>query len=246
MKVAIVQMRVEMGRQQANLERALAGIAEAAANGAAIVVLPECPFLGWLSARVPELAEPVPGDTYGHLAAVASAHGLFVCSGITERAAGACHNAAVLIDPAGRLLIRHRKINELDVGLQVYTRGTGLAVAHTELGPLAVNICADNWVPCIDQTLHLMGARLILSPCAWACDPGSEEPNSESIRDYFRKRTTESPLYLVGANSVGALTEGPWQGRILHGRSLVYGPEGRELLAGDLNAEQVLYCDVPL
>ena len=222
MKVAIVQMRVEMGRQQANLERALAGIAEAAANGAAVVVLPECPFLGWLSARVAELAEPLPSDTYGDLAAAASAHGLFVCSGITERAADACHNTAVLIDPAGRLLIRHRKINELDVGLQVYTRGTGLAVAHTELGPLAVNICA------------------------WACNAGSEEPNSESIRDYFRKRTTESPLYLVGANSVGALTEGPWQGRILHGRSLVYGPEGRELLAGDLNAEQVLYCDVPL
>jgi len=243
-KIAIVQMRVEMGHREANLDRALAGIAEAAGAGADVVVLPECPYLGWLSDQVAEQAEPVPGTISRALAEAARSHGIVVCSGLTEQAGDDFYNAAVLFDRMGRLLLKHRKINELEVGLNIYRRGRELRVADTELGLIGVNICADNWVPYIDQTLYAMGARLVLSPCAWACDVGKEQPNSRSIRDRFRKRTTESGIYLVGANSVGELTQGPWKGRVLHGRSLVYGPGGREILLGAINQEQVLYCEL--
>ena len=245
MKLAIIQMRIAMGDKDANLGRALAGVAEAARQGADVVVLPECPYLGWLSERVAELAEPVPGPISRALADAARRHGVFLCSGLTERDGRACYNSALLYDRMGRLLVKHRKINELDVGLGVYSRGSGLRVADTELGLVGVNICADNWVPFIVQALHCMGARLVLSPCAWACEVGDEGPNSNAIRKRFRNRTTESHLFLVGANGVGDLTEGPWRGKILHGRSLVYGPKGAELLAGDLNEEQILTCDLP-
>jgi len=244
MRIGIVQMRVEMGEKHANLERALAGIAEAARGGADAVVLPECLDLGWLCPRVADLAEPVPGTVSHKLADAARKHGLYVCAGVTEQAGEQFFNTALLFDRMGRLLLKHRKINELEVGLRTYSRGGDLRVADTEFGILGVNICADNWVSFIDQTLACMGARLVLSPCAWACDPGDESANSKAIAEHFRQRTTECPIFLVGANSVGQLSEGPWKGRILHGRSLAYGPGGRELAAGELNTEQVLYCDI--
>lgn len=244
MKVAIVQMRVEMGEKEANLERALVGIAEAAQQEADVVVLPECPDLGWLCGRVPSLAEPVPGPLSRRFGQAARTHGVYLCTGITEQAGERLHNTALLFDRMGRLVLKHRKINELEVGLKLYTRGTDLRVADTEFGLLGVNICADNWVPFIDQTLACMGARVVLSPCAWACEPRKEAANSKAIRERFKRRTTESPLFLVGANSVGELTEGPWKGRILHGRSLVYGPGGREIVAGDFNKEQILCCEI--
>jgi len=244
MKVAIVQMRVEMGEKEANLERALVGIAEAAEEQADVVVLPECLDLGWLCARARKLAEPVPGPLTRRFAHAARTHGVFLCTGITEQAEEGFYNTALLFDRTGRLVLRHRKINELEVGLRTYTRGSELRTVKTELGVIGVNICADNWVPYIDQTLSSMGARTVLSPCAWACEPRKEASNSKAIRERFKKRTTESPIFLVGANGVGELTEGPWRGRILHGRSLVYGPGGREVLAGDFNKEQVLYCDI--
>ena len=166
MKVAIAQMLVEMGQKEANLARALAAIAQAAAERADVVVLPECPFAGWLSDHVADLAEPVPGTISRRLAGAARSHGIFVCSGFTEQAGERYHNSALLFDRMGRLVLRHRKINELEVGLRTYSRGTELRLADTELGLLGVNVCADNWVPFIDQTLHSMGARVVLSPCA--------------------------------------------------------------------------------
>jgi len=244
MKVAVVQMRVEMGEKEANLERALVGIAEAAEQGADAVVLPECSDTGWLCPRAEELAEPIPGNVSRRLAQAARAHGVYLCGGITEQAGGRIYNAALLFDRLGRIVLKHRKVNELEVGLRTYARGTDLRVADTEFGLVGVNICADNWVPFIDQTLACMGARIILSPCAWACEPRKEASNSKAIRERFRKRTTESPVFLVGANAVGELTAGPWKGRVLHGRSLVYGPGGRELLAGAFNKEQILCCDI--
>ncbi|MFP4057593.1 MAG: carbon-nitrogen hydrolase family protein [Candidatus Brocadiia bacterium] len=244
MRIAIVQMRVEMGRKEANLGRALEAIAQAAAHGADAVVLPECPYIGWLCERAADLAEPVPGDISRRLADAARSHGLFVCSGLTERDGEDVYNSALLFDRMGRLAAKHRKINELEVGLRFYRRGRSLEVVDSALGLVGVNICADNWVPFIVQTLCRMGAWLVLAPCAWACDPGQEQANSGTIRKRFRNRTSESAVVLAGANAVGQLTEGPWEGRVLHGRSLVYGPGGRELLAGELNREQVLYCDV--
>ena len=244
MRVGIVQMRVEMGEKDANLERALVGIAEAAEQRADVVVLPECLDLGWLCGRARELAEPVPGTVSRRLAEAARAHGVYLCAGFTEQAGESFYNAALLFDRMGRLILKHRKINELEVGLRTYSRGSELRVADTEFGRIGVNICADNWVPFIDQTLACMGARVVLSPCAWACEPRKEAANSKAIRERFKKRTTESPIFLVGANSVGDLTDGPWKGRILHGRSLVYAPGGRELAAGHLNKEQLLCCDI--
>jgi len=245
MKVAMVQMRVEMGAKDSNLARALEATSEAAAEGADLVLLPECPFVGWLSERVGDLAEPIPGTITHALADAARKHGVYLCSGLTEQAGDDFFNSAVLFDRMGRLILRHRKINELDVGLEIYSRGHALCVADTEFGLMGVNICADNWVPSIDQTLALMGARIVISPCAWACQPGSETTNIHSIREKLKSRTTESNLYLLCANSVGQLTEGPWSGRILQGASLVYAPGGSELLAGPMNQEAILYCEIP-
>jgi predicted amidohydrolase len=244
MKIAMVQMRVEMGRKEGNLTRAQAGIVEAARQEAQIVVLPECPFVGWLSDHVGELAEPVPGRLSRALADAARTHGVFVCCGLTEQDGDAYYNSALLFDRMGRLVCKHRKINELEEGLRLYHRGDELRVVGLEVGNIGVNICADNWVPFIDQTLHCMGASIILSPCAWACDVGQEAANLDKIRDWFRQRTTESPVYLFGANSVGTLTEGPWAGRVLHGGSLAYGPGGEELAVGPLNEDAVIVCEI--
>ena len=97
---------------------------------------------------------------------------MFVAAGLVERAGDRLYNAAVLIAPAGEILLHHRKINELDIALDLYSVGDRLGVVETELGTLGLAICADNFGSslAIAHVLARMGAQVILSPSAWAVD----------------------------------------------------------------------------
>jgi predicted amidohydrolase len=74
-------------------------------------------------------ALPVPGPATGCLAAAARRESIYVVAGVTERAGELVYNAAVLISPAGEILIRHRKINELD------TRAISMRLAKVSSWP---------------------------------------------------------------------------------------------------------------
>ena len=178
MKVALAQMLVEPGEKQANLARAEAWIAQAAARGADVVVLPEALTLGWTHPSARSLADEIPGgESCARLAQAARAHGLLICAGIIERAGDKLFNAAVLIDAEGKLLIHHRKIHELDFARELYACGDRLSVAQTALGTMGVMICADGFAPgqSISRTLGMMGGSGGLRQCAravWAIVAG--------------------------------------------------------------------------
>jgi predicted amidohydrolase len=97
-------------------------------------------------------------------------------------------------------------------------------------------------VPHITESLYLMGAEIIFSPCAWAIEPGGEARNIRWIGNIYRQRTRGKRLYIVSANGVGRVTQGPWRGKILQGNSLVFGPGGHKLLQGPTNQADLLMC----
>lgn len=238
MKVALAQMLVEPGEKQANLARAESWIAQAASRGADVVVLPEAMPLGWTHPSARIHADEIPsGESCTRLRQVARAHHIFVCAGIVERAGGKLFNAAVLVDPAGEVLIHHRKIHELDIAQDLYARGDRLVVAETRFGRVGVMICADGFAPgqSISRALGMMGARLILSPCAWAVPPDHDnerEPYGQLWLDNYGPVAREFGLSIMGVSNVGPITAGPWLGRKCIGNSLVIGGDGREVARG--------------
>jgi predicted amidohydrolase len=118
-RVGLAQILVEGGRPDANLCRAEGAIGRAAAEGCRLVVLPECLDLGWTDPSARDLARPIPGPHSGRLARAAEQHRIYVAAGLVERAGDRLFNAAVLIDPEGRIRLHHRKINELDIALDL-------------------------------------------------------------------------------------------------------------------------------
>ncbi len=58
-KLALIQMLVEGGRTEANLCRAVNFVNQAAANGAAVVLLPEAMNLGWTHPSAKHEAETI-------------------------------------------------------------------------------------------------------------------------------------------------------------------------------------------
>ncbi len=253
-KLALIQMLVSGGHKDENLQRAENFINQAARAGASVALLPEALDVGWGHSSALTLADEIPdGEACRRLRDAARTNRIYVCAGIVERSGQQLFNSAVFISPRGEVLLHHRKLNELDIVHDLYAQGDRLAVAHTPLGTFGLMICADAFArgQVVSRTLGLMGADVILSPCAWAMPAdhdNTKEPYGQLWRDNYGPVARDYRLWIVGVSNVGWITDGAWQGRKCIGCSLVVGPDGQPVLTGPygVDAEKVLYVDVEL
>ena len=244
LKIGIGQIPIVMGDKEANLKSVFDAVRVAGKEGCDIIVLPECCLTGWLSSATREKAERVPGPFTDALGRLARRYRIAIAVGFEEKDESRCYNSAAFVARDGEIRARHRKINELEVGLDLYSRGDSLRVFEFEGRLMALDICADSWTPHLVESLYLMGAELLLSPCAWAIEPGNEETNLEWISQAYASRTNGKNLTIVAANAVGEVNQGPWAGRVLQGDSLVIGPDGQKLLQGPRNDAANLTIEV--
>ncbi len=251
-KLALGQMAVVGGEVEGNLQRAVSVISAAAAAGAQVVLLPEALDVGWTSPVGRKLATAIPeGQACLTFRAAAQKFGIYVCAGLTERAGDAVYNAAVLISPSGEVLLHHRKLNELEIGHDVYDQGDRLGVVHTPLATFGLMICADGYArgQIVSRTLGLMGANVILAPSAWAVPPGYDNaatPYGANWRANFGAVARDFRLWVAGCSNVGRINGGPWNDRSCIGCSLVVDPEGNPALTGPFGeqAETLLTIDI--
>lgn len=236
-RACMAQILVEGGQPRANLDRAVVAVSHASTFGARVVVLPECLDLGWTHPSARELAQPIPGPHSDRLADAARQNHIYVTAGLVERAGHRLFNSAILIDPDGEIRLHHRKINELDIALDLYSIGDRLGVAGTALGKVGIAICADNFSDslAIGHVLARMGAQVILSPCAWAVDADHDnkrEPYGKLWRDAYSELARLYDVTVIGVSNVGPISGGPWRGRKCIGCSLAMGPDATVLAQG--------------
>jgi predicted amidohydrolase len=252
--LAMGQMRVVGGEPATNLARAAEVIAEAAQFGADLVLLPEALDLGWSHPSAAELATTIPdGSSCSQLADCAREHGVWICAGLVERDAKRIYNCAVLIDRGGEVVLKHRKINELDFAREVYATGSATSVADTEFGRLGLMICADAFIEghTISRALGAQGAKIILSPCAWAVPDDHDDesdPYGQLWIDSYSPVAREFSLWIAGVSNVGRIAAGAWAGRRCIGCSLLIDRVGdiAKRAPYGIDAETVLYADIEI
>ncbi len=251
-KLALAQMTVAGGDRAGNLSRAEQRIDEAAANGAQVILLPEAMDLGWTHPSALTQAQPIPGgETCQLLMRKAKQHGVYVCSGLVEKAGETVFNSAVLIDPNGTVILTHRKINELDIGHPYYALGDRLGVVETKLATFGLFICADANAEdhVLTRSLGYMGADVILSPCSWAV-PGDhdneKDPYGGLWKGAYGPMAKKFSMWIAGCSNVGWMSDGPWKGWKGIGCSLVMNPDGDVALFGPYgeDADVILYMDI--
>ena len=251
-KLAMIQMKVVGGELDRNLRHAAERIARAASEGTQLALLPEVMDLGWTHPSAKTLAYPVPGGkTFEQLAEAAKNNQIYVVAGIVEKDGDKTYNTAVLIGPDGKLLLKHRKLNELDIAHDLYDQGDRLNVCHTGLGTIGLMVCADAGAReyAIQRSLGYMGADMILSPSSWAVVADHEnekEPYGDTWRQNYKPVAKEFQMWIIGVSNVGWLTAGPWKDWKCIGCSLVIDPDGNEVLQAPYgaDADTIIYVDV--
>jgi N-carbamoylputrescine amidase len=259
-KLALVQQACNLDPAE-NLAVSIAGIQEAAALGAELVLLPEL-HLGpyFCQTENPEyfdFAEPIPGPSSNALAAAAKALGIVVIASLFERRApGLYHNTAIVLESDGRLVGKYRKMHiPDDPGYYekfYFTPGDlGFRPVETSCGKIGVLVCWDQWYPEAARLMALAGAELLLYPTAigWNVDDDGEEKGRqlEAWITIQRAHAIANGIPVAACNRIA--TEYAVGGRNpsaiqFWGNSFVAGPQGEILERGNDRDARVIRIDL--
>jgi predicted amidohydrolase len=234
--------------KEANFAKAAELTGAAAAEGAALVVLPELSL--WRGPRTQELeaAEPIPGPTTERLSGLAAKLGIHLVAGsILERVPGErkVFNTCIVLDPAGELIGRYRKTHLFDVDIPDHVtvresdtrqRGDAVAVVRTSLAPIGLSICYDLRFPELFRRLTAAGAQLVCLPSAFTFPTGAAH-----WEVLLRARAIENQVYVVAPNQIGRSPSGV----IDYGHSLIVDPWGT-VVAQATNGETAIVARIDL
>jgi len=220
MRMAIAQLSATTDKTE-NLRVASDLVAQAADDGAALVVLPEY-TMSWESradaSRIRDGAEPLDGPFVETVGELARTHGVTVLAGMTEATGDRPANTVVALGPDGALAGAYRKVHLYDAfGDRESDR---LAAAAPEplvlpVGGLRVGVmtCYDLRFPEMARFLVDAGADVLAIPSTWVAGPGK----ATHWNVLARARAIENTSYVLAAGQCG-------QHRT--GRSLAVDPSG--------------------
>jgi nitrilase len=187
-KVAVIQHAPYMLDREGTIALAVDLIAETAANGAELAILPEAFVPGYpawiwrlrpggdwntseaLHQRLLDNAVDLSQDGLGPIRACAREHGVTVVCGVNERdaslGAATLYNTAVTIGPDGAMLNRHRKLMPTNPERMVWGFGdaSGLKVVDTPSGRVGALLCWENYMPLARYAMYAQGIEIYIAP----------------------------------------------------------------------------------
>jgi deaminated glutathione amidase len=247
LRVAAVQLN-STADKDANLAQADRLTRAAAADGAALIVLPE----KWTALGRDEdlraAAEPLDGPAVAWARATARELGVDLVAGsFVEQVPGRekLANTSVHVGGDGEIKAVYRKVHMFDVEVagRAYREsaledpGDEVVLSATAQGvELGMSICYDLRFPELFRILALRGARIVVLPAAFTL------PTTRAHWDTLvRARAIEDQVFMVAANQVGSHPGGNRSG----GRSMIVDPWG-EVLAQAGEQEGHIAADLDL
>jgi len=255
LSVALVQQS-NSDNAEHNIEKSIAGIRDAASQGAQLVVLQELHrslyFCQTEDVDVFDLAETIPGPSSNTLGELAKELGIVIVASLFEkRATGLYHNTAVVLEKDGSIAGKYRKMHiPDDPGFYekfYFTPGDlGFEPIQTSVGKLGVLVCWDQWFPEAARLMAMAGAELLIYPTAIGWDPRDDKDEQTRQKDAWvisqRAHAVANGVPVISCNRVGLERDpsGQSDGIQFWGNSFIAGPQGEMLAEADNQNEQIL------
>jgi nitrilase len=187
-KVAISQKPPVLLDLKSSLEKAISIVAEAAQNGARLLVFPEAFLPGYptwiwrlrpggdmalnnqLHAVLRRNAVDVAAGGLAPLCEAAALHDMTVVMGLHEIdstfSGSTLFNTVVVIGPDGRILNKHRKLMPTNPERMVWGQGdaSGLRVVDTPVGRIGCLICWESYMPLARFALYAQKLDIYVAP----------------------------------------------------------------------------------
>jgi NAD+ synthase (glutamine-hydrolysing) len=237
MRIALAQLDLTVGALRQNRAKIADACADAARQGADLVLAPELALSGYppedlvlrpsfLAACARELEA---------LAAEAAAPllvGLPVLDGDRPRnAAALCVGGAVVARYDKRLLPNYGVFDET----RTFAPGRKALALDARGALVAITICEDIWLPGPSEAAAAAGATVIANLSASPYHLGK----GESREQMLRTRARDGVAFVAFCNIVGGQDE-----LIFDGRSCVIDPQGEVIARAATFAEELLVCDI--
>jgi beta-ureidopropionase len=237
--------------KQANLEKNLHFIEEAAKQGVQIICMQEVfttpYFCAEQEVRWYDSVEKIPdGPTVKLLQEVAKQHGMVIIVPIyEEEIIGVYYNTAAVIDADGSYLGKYRKNHIPHVAPGFWEKfyfkpgNLGYPTFETAFARIGVYICYDRHFPEGARALGLNGAEIVFNPSATVAGL------SEYLWELEQPAHAVANGYFVGAiNRVGH--EQPWDIGEFYGKSYFCNPRGKIIAQASRDKDELVIADLNL
>ena len=261
LKVGIIQQHNTADIDQ-NKKRLADKCRQLAGKGARLIVLQELHnslyFCQTENVDLFDLAETIPGPSTELFGQLARELGVVIVTSLFEkRAAGLCHNTAVVMESDGSIAGKYRKMHIPDDPAYYekfyFTPGDlGFHPIDTSVGRLGVLVCWDQWYPEAARLMALQGAEMLIYPTAIGYESSDTNEEQERQREAWttvqRGHAVANGLPVITVNRVGFEPDPSHQtgGIQFWGSSFVAGPQGELVFraGNDDECEQVVEIDL--
>jgi aliphatic nitrilase len=266
-RAAAVQIAPDLESADGTLAKVCEAIADAARQGAELVVFPETfvPYYPYFSfVRPPFAAGPehlllyeravvVPGPVTAAVAAAARAHGVVVVLGVNERDHGSLYNTQLVFDANGELVLKRRKITPTYHERMIWGQGdgSGLKVVDTRVGRIGALACWEHYNPLARYALMAQHEEI---HCAQF--PGSMVGQifADQMEVTIRHHALESGCFVVNATGwltdtqIASITPDPTIQKALRGGccTAIVSPEGVLLAEPLRSGEGIVIADLDM
>ena len=235
--LAVVQFRPRRGARNANLERLSALTKQALIAGAKLVVLPEMAGTGYRFPN-PEVIRPMSelprGATFRVFSPLAKEYGAWIVIGFVEDSEGKLFNAAIAINPEGKLEVHYRKrLLYIDDHTWANPGDLPYPTFDTPWGKTTLGICMDINDPRFLTHIRKTKPDVLCFPTNWVDE-------AADVHRYWMQQ-------LRGWNGIVVAADrwGDEDGVFFAGRSAIF-KAGKTLVEGPAEGDGFWLADIPV
>jgi nitrilase len=268
-KVACVQVEPVVLDREATLDKLESVAAEAAGNGAELVVFPETfvpvypsslwakAFADWDAtasketfARLAQESVAVGSPAERRIGAAAQELGVWIVTGVNEvdpERPGTIYNSLLYHSPAGELALHHRKLVPTNHERLIWGQGDGrgLETVETGFGRLGGLICWENYMPLARVALYESGVEIYVASTA---DDGDAWQRTLVHVARESRAYVVAPAHFQRESAYPAdfplAAEIAGAGTIGRGGSAILAPDGSYLAGPSYDEEAILYAEL--